>query len=247
MEVELSRIKTKVVYKYRAYSAASLELLIKKELWLADPNDFNDPFDCSADYESAVNEAINEFDLAEINQVEVLKEFREKIEKVRVCCFCNTKKNQLMWSHYADEHKGFCIGFDKDKLLIKKRENFLSGNVVYKSISPYEDTIENFRVFDGLGGDGLNKLIINSILQSTLNTKYTNWQYEKEFRVMSTEKNVLPFRPESIKSITFGLRMEEHHKSSLKSLLASEEWKHVKWYETEKAVDRYALNFNQIC
>ena len=174
-----------------------------------------------------------------------MQTFKEKITKIRVCCFCNTKKNQLMWSHYADEHKGFCIVFNKYKLLIKK-ENYLNGNVVYKSESPYENTIENFRVFQGLGGDGISKLLMNSILSSTLNTKYTNWQYEREFRVISTDENILAFKPDSINSITFGLRMPPHQKESLRSLLSTDEWQHVKWYQTEKAKNKYALNFTEI-
>lgn len=31
-----------------------------------------------------------------------------------VCCFSARNNEILMWSHYADSHKGFCLGFKTD-------------------------------------------------------------------------------------------------------------------------------------
>ncbi len=37
-------------------------------------------------------------------------------------------KNILMWGHYADSHRGICIGFDYSKLLVSTGVDFLVCN-----------------------------------------------------------------------------------------------------------------------
>lgn len=36
---------------------------------------------------------------------------RTMLDSRGVCCFSETSDDILMWSHYADNHKGFCLGF----------------------------------------------------------------------------------------------------------------------------------------
>jgi len=31
------------------------------------------------------------------------------LEKKGICCFSEDKYNVLMWSHYSDKHRGFCL------------------------------------------------------------------------------------------------------------------------------------------
>lgn len=72
--------------------------------------------------------------------------------------------NTLMWSHYGNNHKGFCIGFDEEKL---RTSGFFGkgGNVMYTdtypSIHPNDTTF--------------------SILASHVKAK--DWEYEKEYRL----------------------------------------------------------------
>lgn len=47
-----------------------------------------------------------------------------------VCCFSNESINPLLWSHYSDSHRGFCIRFKKDALL-KDLSPADHGNVKY--------------------------------------------------------------------------------------------------------------------
>lgn len=39
------------------------------------------------------------------------------LQKVLVFCLSQNYKNTLMWSHYASDHPGICIDFNKSKLL----------------------------------------------------------------------------------------------------------------------------------
>lgn len=223
-------------------------MLINKQLWFADPETFNDPFDCRVDYKTALHKVIQEMQTHQpIDQNLISQRLDERIKKARVCCFSKTKKNQLMWAHYAEEHKGFCIGFNIRNLL-GNGNNLTTGvlPVDYKSLNPYQDIIKNVQMLLDLGGKVQSTNLLEEFIKRALATKYTGWKYEKEVRLISTKIEILNFRPESINSITFGLKMESHNKQTLKELLSSEEWSHVKWYETNKAQDRYALSFNLI-
>jgi hypothetical protein len=40
--------------------------------------------------------------------------------------------------------------------------------------------------------------------------------------------------------------MKENDRNSLRNLLSGCEWEHLKWFDTNIAEDRYALNFNPL-
>lgn len=44
-------------------------------------------------------------------------------EKVGVLCLSELKDSLLMWGHYAENHKGFVIGFDSDNIFFSKKNN----------------------------------------------------------------------------------------------------------------------------
>ena len=35
-------------------------------------------------------------------------------------CFSKTWRNPVLWEHYADKHRGLCLGFDVPKALLEK-------------------------------------------------------------------------------------------------------------------------------
>lgn len=46
----------------------------------------------------------------------ISRELGESIDnEYRICSLCTDYTNRLMWSHYADGHKGFCIEYDFEK------------------------------------------------------------------------------------------------------------------------------------
>ena len=91
------------LYIYRSWSESqkcrTKEILEYHQLYLSDPLSFNDPFDCQMQI-YAPNYDINDFSA-----------------NVGIRCFSATYNNILMWSHYADGHRGLCIEFDAKELL----------------------------------------------------------------------------------------------------------------------------------
>ncbi|HXN72747.1 MAG TPA: DUF2971 domain-containing protein [Candidatus Acidoferrales bacterium] len=72
-------------------------------------------------------------------------------------CFSKRWSNPLLWSHYADKHRGICLGFDVDDRGLKP--------ISYASRRPrlkIPPTIED-----------MDRLLF---------TKFQDWQYEEEWR-----------------------------------------------------------------
>ncbi|WP_374650499.1 DUF2971 domain-containing protein [Dongia sp.] len=80
-------------------------------------------------------------------------------------CFSRNWRNPVQWSHYADRHRGLCLGFDiPDEYLI---------HVSYQSTRlPFDPTR-----FGDTGTVG------QAAIQEVLSTKYCHWRYEQEVRV----------------------------------------------------------------
>ena len=90
-------------------------------------------------------------------------------ETYGIICFSKTWKNPLVWSHYADNHKGICLGFEIEEDSVVKI-----------------DYVREPRILTESDLDGKNSKVKSS---NILNTKYINWAYEKEYRTFIRHKD----------------------------------------------------------
>lgn len=228
-----------------------MELLINKELWFAQPSSLNDPFECQMLLPEFLDSIWRHYPISSEEKREIESYLTAQIEQMGICSLSQTRKNQLMWSHYADEHKGFCIGFDGTKL--KSRSNqFHSCLVEYSSDLPYKGVIERIKLCSNTQAkvpeeyQNSPRSIAADILSSISGIKYTNWKYEKEVRLVKPSYGALKFCPSAVVSIAFGLRMAERDKATLKKLLSTPEWSHLLWFQAEKQPDKFGLDFKKI-
>ena len=176
-------------------------MAIKPELWLCQAGKFNDPFDCAFLYNCRSKEIYDrktEYELAvkeSMAQFEQDKKSKSLQESVFISCFSEKCDSMLMWSHYSDEHKGLCLGFDL-KSLIQKYDVF---PVIYSNRMP---KVKN--------ADIDNK---SALLKSIL-TKSKEWSYEQEWRIIEINKDIagtagkkIPF--EKTIEIYMGKRQED--------------------------------------
>ena len=69
---------------------------------------FNDPFEMFFVIQQKDKEI-----MSSINQNLLMTLF---YLKSRVCCFTTQFDNFLMWSHYSNSHKGFCVGYNEEDI-----------------------------------------------------------------------------------------------------------------------------------
>jgi Protein of unknown function (DUF2971) len=81
-----------------------------------------------------------------------------------------------LWSHYADKHRGMCLGFDVPQKLAEK--------VDYKEERIIIENVEQLEQKRDLLAD-------ENFIKRLRRTKYEGWQYEDEYRVFVSLKGML--------------------------------------------------------
>jgi len=233
------------LFKYRKFDKGSIELLLNRELWFAKPESLNDPFEGESSFSEVLDAVWENYPSPEKERNEYKEKLEKQLKKTGICSFSKARKNQLMWSHYADEHKGFCIGFN-ERLLRPNGSCIYPRDVTYQADYPFEDIIKRFKYFEKYPGENNKNSIAGDIFYSVLGTKYSSWKYERERRLVFHSSQAVKFPKKAVNSIAFGLRMAERDKLTLRKLLSGNEWKHVKWYQAVKSKTKYALEFEKI-
>jgi Protein of unknown function (DUF2971) len=83
-----------------------------------------------------------------------------------IISFTSDWKNPLLWSHYADKHKGICLGFDVDDRYIRH------VNYVGEVMPMNQDVVKRLKQGD------------ENLVRELITTKSIHWKYEEEVRVI---------------------------------------------------------------
>ena len=106
-----------------------------------------------------------------------------------------------MWSHYANNHSGVCLGFNISPF---------SGGEFFMLCVNYLDKIIPVNYFK-------EKEVV---LFYWIFSKSKIWEYEEEVRAVYTNQNgFVKFDKSSLTEICFGLRMSENHIQNLNDAL----------------------------
>lgn len=131
------------------YGILNLEM---RRLKIARIADLNDPFEFSPACRDA-------------KARKVIRDFKRRAhETIGLLCFSVNRKNPVQWSHYAEGHKGMCLGFDVPNHHVKR--------VTYSSERPMADMKRLFA--DEASG--------HQEMSRWLNVKFDHWAYEEEWR-----------------------------------------------------------------
>ncbi len=174
------------LYRYQPINKLTLTNLSKQKNWVADPLDFNDPFEFHLKEEIWSNKQ-KEVKVNHVESYENREKIKNLVSKFGVVCYGSVDDSKLMWSHYADSHKGMCLVFEIPK------ENIEFGLVKVE----YSEEIPS-AYFDVDHADNWTHLI------KIVKTKSIEWQYEKEFRQVFMEKKVYENYPGKLIEIIFG-------------------------------------------
>lgn len=125
-----------------------------------------------------------------------------------ITCFSKNMKNLLMWAHYANSHKGICLGFDinentlHDFILNSDNINLMLKKVIYREDRPH------IKIFND-SNSNFSKQFTEAIL-----TKDTIWRYEEEYRLIAHNKNknkdfpkILYYNPSFLKEFILGSQL----------------------------------------
>ena len=184
----------RIIYKYSPFNLEHIGAI-----YFSSADKFNDPFDssinirydkwtlkrfedefCRHNPNLSLDERDQKLELLrqQFNSEEMADETYKAQQVIRnqlgVCCFSYNRSSILMWAHYADKHRGICIGYNLFELAkelgVLDFPNITSGFDVeyveqYPELSPDDDGI-------------IKSLKIKSI----------NWEYEEEMRIVDRKK-----------------------------------------------------------
>lgn len=84
-----------------------------------------------------------------------------------VACFSEINNNLLMWSHYANGHRGFCLKFDTRFEPFKTNVKKIQYRNYVPSVSPANVLMGN----------------VEKVMMPMITIKSSQWSYEKEWRL----------------------------------------------------------------
>jgi hypothetical protein len=135
--------------------------ILSKQLKVARFNELNDPFELLA-YEAT-------------SETMPIKEFKQRLHReCGLLCFSADWTDPVLWSHYATKHRGICIGVNLKENLEKK--------VIYS-----QSRLKNLM----LGNEKEIIKIDDELADVLLRTKFENWNYERESRVLISLSNAI--------------------------------------------------------
>ena len=228
------------LYKYRAYNTNSLDMLINREFYFSDPEHLNDPFDCQISISKSVEEAVEYAEKtaqhsvkSKLSKLIKLNDLYSKIERDAKSCgilsFSKYENNILMWSHYSDEHRGFCLGFDLSQKFTKHNKEYQiigTSDVYYCETDPFFDFFmgiaesEHRPRWDDFWLPLLNRAVI---------AKSEAWKYEDEVRVVRKESGPVSFDQKELVEVIFGLKTPKKNEETIRAILKEKEWQHIKY------------------
>jgi hypothetical protein len=142
-----------IVYHFIS-SEFALKALRDRRLKLARINELNDPFEFYA------------ADLSDVDAKSRLETFKKQVnEQYGVVCFCENYHDPVLWSHYADNHRGVALVFeipDGEAIRIDYQPGCFKLEV---------DAATRRGCFD------------KSVVNKFISAKFPSWHYENEIRV----------------------------------------------------------------
>jgi DUF2971 family protein len=120
----------------------------------------------------------------------------------------------VMWSHYADGHRGFCVGFDSRKLL------GFADRLAYRRLHLLLDEVRYYVELPKLNP---YKMTDSQVFMTKLFYKSHEWYYEKEYRVLCGERPdfALQLAPSILHSVTLGAKCQASDRQQVIHLMNS--------------------------
>lgn len=187
IEADEGELTPPILYKYTPVGTWVNAFFSGISLRFSTRTSFNDPFDCRPSFQvetsefasKVINDGLKGRGMSPAKRLLAVKralrmssdqfdtrETEKHLDQIGILCLTPNWSNALMWSHYADHHRGICIGFRSDS------DVFTTAlKVVYRNEAPIVAVPTKFE------RDTYDKVFL---------TKAKCWEYEQEWRIIKT-------------------------------------------------------------
>lgn len=182
------------------------------------------------------------------NILKMNRAIREYLCHSQVLCLSELHDNVVMWSHYADEHRGVvfklrCIDEIGNALFGARKMAYTNDFPNFPSDDEYAKHLTGEKRFD-----------FPSLCMNLAFTKHTDWAYEREWRVVSFMSMEEPpgegyaiYRedPRVFEAVYLGCRMEDKEVAAIVKRI-KEHLPATKILRGKKSTTAFALSFDEI-
>lgn len=243
------------LYKHQPITESRLKLLTEGTISFTKPDKFNDPFDSVGNIHKShhfsgkelkailkrqgmkmslkkAEKKAKKYKENELKKINDLSFFTEMNSNIGICCLNHNPLNILMWSHYADSHKGFLTEFRF------KKQDLIKTTNQYRYFQPiavtYSDEISVISIDDRMNNGGTAVLKVYT-------TKSFEWSYEKEFRV------IRPYASDSIQKLPYddlictvigGVKISAHDEKTLRKICEDNK---IPYFRAERVPNTFRL------
>ena len=235
-------------FKYRTINKNLIDSLVRSRSFFAEPSSLNDPFDCNVDISEVVKHAINKGNgqgsklLREFHDDSVLIEkFRNNINLLGIGSFSLKSDQTLMWSHYANDHKGICLKYEFPKYFLDNGEEiFGAAGVEYEENRVSEWIVENINLYKTN-----HPSFIIGLLKIVLTSKAPAWKYEVEARIIRPKAGFFDIPREFLTNIIFGLQTSDTDKQLISSI-ADKYYGNIKFGQAVRGQNDFGIAIEEI-
>ena len=226
------------VYKYRGSNEREdferdLESIVRNYFWAAGFSKLNDPCETTVTSDNLINQSKFVLPIFGKNSKKKFQPVLDAVndvlaftKKIGIYSLSKTYDDELLWAHYANSHKGFCIEYDLNLLLETYKSNTIySFPVIYKAKPPSVDFKDLIKTSDS-----------NRLIQKMAGFKSLRWKYEKEIRIIIDDYGIHSYDYRAVKSIYFGLRMTDADKSVIMKRLQG---RGINYYQIQRIKNTY--------
>jgi len=149
-------------------AASSLKKIESRAFKVSRIRELNDPFEWRMGITGTIPEAESVVNAI----IESLIDFNN--ERMGILCFCDTFKESVLWSHYADKHRGvtFEVSLEANPIYVTRMRYTSERPVidanVYAKLQHNEDELAKY---------------LSSLLDGLMKQKSPGWEYEGEYRL----------------------------------------------------------------
>lgn len=186
-------------FKFYSLNINNIDSLMNSYFHLSNPSSFNDPFDCS----------INLLDSPE--DMETMKSVkRNNSSNLGVNSMTEVINNHVMWAHYTNNYHGFAIEFNGAEVTVIPSADQTAGGTFVKVIYP-KKLVKVKKEYP-------------FAIQYMLTTKLKHWEYENEWRFITTlgpkKDRILHYDPEKVKGLYIGHQLIDNNPSAYRLILS---------------------------
>jgi hypothetical protein len=213
------------------------QLIVNNRIYFPSSADFNDPLDCRIppsfngsslkvetwwrrfvkeafpseslhDHRSRIKEMVARSHTESGRQRMIDSTFRT-LSRQGILSLSEKADSMLMWSYYANGHRGIAVRFDMDFTMLADSlpDYFFPIKVRYSHDFP------DLEFYDTSNDDRVRTLI---------GTKSKEWEHEREWRIVARETTgYVTFKPESIIGIILGMRTSEDDEREIRKYVGT--------------------------